>query len=182
MSACPTISRPGFFSARMARPDLAGSTTTVTLGSYGRLCTEFYDLDKPEPPLAELERYARYAARAEGPVHEAMCGSGRFLLPSWPAASISTDRLVAADAGRLPDTRDGARSRPGALRATPPDPRTPAPVSPHPDPRRLVLAPDGSGPCSSRPRSASRPARPRRHPAARSHALPGAADVDRHGR
>jgi trans-aconitate methyltransferase len=52
----------------------------VTLGSYGRLCTEFYDLDKPEPPLAELERYARYAARAEGPVHEAMCGSGRFLL------------------------------------------------------------------------------------------------------
>ena len=80
MSACPTISRPGFFSARMTCPDLAGSTTTVTPGSYGRLCTEFYDLDKPEPPLEELERYARYAARAEGPVHEAMCGSGRFLL------------------------------------------------------------------------------------------------------
>ena len=49
--------------------------------SYGRLCTEFYDLDKPEPPPAKLERYVRYAERAQGPIHEAMCGSGRFVIP-----------------------------------------------------------------------------------------------------
>ena len=54
---------------------------TQALERYGRLCTEFYDLDKPEPPAETLERYVRYAERAEGPIHEAMCGSGRCLVP-----------------------------------------------------------------------------------------------------
>jgi hypothetical protein len=48
---------------------------------YGRLCAEFYDLDKPLPPRAELEVWLAACRRAAGPVLEAMCGSGRFLIP-----------------------------------------------------------------------------------------------------
>jgi SAM-dependent methyltransferase len=47
---------------------------------YQRLCTEFYDLDKPDEPKA-LPFYLKYAERAEGPIFEPMCGSGRFLVP-----------------------------------------------------------------------------------------------------
>jgi SAM-dependent methyltransferase len=49
--------------------------------SYGRLCTAFYDIDKPAPRAAALAFYAGFAERAGGPVLEAMCGSGRYLLP-----------------------------------------------------------------------------------------------------
>jgi hypothetical protein len=49
--------------------------------SYGRLCTEFYDLDKPAAPADALEFYARFAEREQGPIWEPMCGSGRFLVP-----------------------------------------------------------------------------------------------------
>lgn len=48
---------------------------------YGRLCTEFYVLDKPEAPPDALDFYLEYARRADGPILEPMCGSGRFLLP-----------------------------------------------------------------------------------------------------
>jgi SAM-dependent methyltransferase len=48
---------------------------------YGRLCTAFYDIDKPVAPAAALAFYARFAERAGGPVLEGMCGSGRYLLP-----------------------------------------------------------------------------------------------------
>ena len=48
---------------------------------YNKLCTEFYDLDKPEEPADAFEFYLRYAQEAQGPVLEPMCGSGRFLLP-----------------------------------------------------------------------------------------------------
>lgn len=51
------------------------------MSQYGRLCTEFYDLDKPEAPIDGLAFYLQQAQRAGGPVLEAMCGSGRFLLP-----------------------------------------------------------------------------------------------------
>lgn len=52
-------------------------------GQYGRLLTEAYDIDKPEAPADVLEFYlAQIRAHAvEGPVLEAMCGSGRFLAP-----------------------------------------------------------------------------------------------------
>jgi SAM-dependent methyltransferase len=52
-----------------------------SLGSYGRLCTEFYDLDKPEAPPDALEFYWRLYVAEGGPALEVMCGSGRFLLP-----------------------------------------------------------------------------------------------------
>lgn len=48
---------------------------------YQKLCTEFYDLDKPEEPADAFEFYLQYARAAGGPILEPMCGSGRFLLP-----------------------------------------------------------------------------------------------------
>jgi SAM-dependent methyltransferase len=53
----------------------------VPVAEYKRLLTEAYDLDKPEAPEHELDRWVRYAAAARGPVLEVMCGSGRFLVP-----------------------------------------------------------------------------------------------------
>jgi len=52
-----------------------------SVSSYGNLCTEFYDLDKPEPPPDAFEFYLAEAERARGPILEPMCGTGRFLLP-----------------------------------------------------------------------------------------------------
>jgi len=49
--------------------------------TYLKLCSEFYDLDKPEPPPDAFEFYERYARAAAGPILEPMCGSGRYLLP-----------------------------------------------------------------------------------------------------
>jgi SAM-dependent methyltransferase len=55
------------------------------LDSYKDLCAQFYDLDKPDPPQPAFDyywgRYERLHAGAGGPVLEAMCGSGRFLVP-----------------------------------------------------------------------------------------------------
>ncbi|MFA6501379.1 MAG: class I SAM-dependent methyltransferase, partial [Parachlamydiales bacterium] len=45
------------------------------------LCTEYYDLDKPNPPEDAFAFYAKYAQNASGPILEPMCGTGRFLLP-----------------------------------------------------------------------------------------------------
>ncbi len=49
--------------------------------AYQKLCTEFYDLDKPEAPTDALAFYLAHAERAAGPIWEPMCGSGRFLVP-----------------------------------------------------------------------------------------------------
>lgn len=51
------------------------------MSDYGTLASEFYELDKPEPPPDALEFYSELAHQAGGPIHEPMCGSGRFLLP-----------------------------------------------------------------------------------------------------
>jgi SAM-dependent methyltransferase len=51
------------------------------LDSYKDLCTQFYDLDKPEAPQPAFDFYWRRYEQNRGPVLEAMCGSGRFLLP-----------------------------------------------------------------------------------------------------
>ena len=48
---------------------------------YDKLCTEFYDLDKPDEPADAFQFYLEYAQQAQGPILEPMCGSGRFLLP-----------------------------------------------------------------------------------------------------
>lgn len=49
--------------------------------AYLKLCTEFYDIDKPAAPPEALAFYADYTARSRGPILEPMCGSGRFLIP-----------------------------------------------------------------------------------------------------
>lgn len=52
------------------------------MNSYQKLCTEFYDIDKPHPPADAFEFYLRRAREAgDGPILEPMCGSGRFLVP-----------------------------------------------------------------------------------------------------
>src|SRR5260221_937511 len=51
------------------------------MNSYKKLCTEFYEIDKPHAPAEALAFYLHYAQQAKGPILEPMCGSGRFLLP-----------------------------------------------------------------------------------------------------
>lgn len=48
---------------------------------YGRLCSEFYDMDKPDARPDVLDFYLEYAERSIGPILEPMCGTGRYLLP-----------------------------------------------------------------------------------------------------
>jgi SAM-dependent methyltransferase len=48
---------------------------------YRGLCTEFYDLDKPNAPEDALQCYLYYAQEAQGKILEPMCGTGRFLVP-----------------------------------------------------------------------------------------------------
>lgn len=49
--------------------------------SYLNLCTEFYDLTKPEAGPKEVAFYEKLLGMAKGPILEAMCGSGRLLIP-----------------------------------------------------------------------------------------------------
>ncbi len=51
------------------------------LTPYKALCTEYYDLDKPEPTKEALSFYIKYAENANGKILEPMCGSGRFIIP-----------------------------------------------------------------------------------------------------
>lgn len=51
------------------------------LNSYLNLCTQFYDLIRPQPPEDAYAFYRTYVANAGSVVLEPMCGSGRFLLP-----------------------------------------------------------------------------------------------------
>src|SRR3990167_1579272 len=49
--------------------------------AYKNLCTELYDLDKPHPPEDAFNFYMNHAKNSPGPILEAMCGTGRFLIP-----------------------------------------------------------------------------------------------------
>lgn len=51
------------------------------MSQYGALSTEFYELDKPDPAPDAFDFYEAFAREAKGPIHEPMCGTGRFLLP-----------------------------------------------------------------------------------------------------
>jgi SAM-dependent methyltransferase len=50
------------------------------LDTYLSLCTEVYDLSKPNPPEDAYHFYRKYVKAAKGPILEPMCGTGRFLL------------------------------------------------------------------------------------------------------
>lgn len=49
--------------------------------SYQALCTEFYDLTKPQACEREVLFYSQLIEQTDGPILEAMCGSGRLLIP-----------------------------------------------------------------------------------------------------
>jgi len=51
------------------------------MAAYGRLCTLFYDADKPRASDTEAAWYAAGLPRDAGPSLEVMAGSGRLLLP-----------------------------------------------------------------------------------------------------
>ena len=51
------------------------------MAAYGRLCTLFYDADKPRASDAEVAWYASRLPSDAGPALEAMSGSGRLLVP-----------------------------------------------------------------------------------------------------
>jgi SAM-dependent methyltransferase len=55
--------------------------TMKTLETYFGLCTEVYELSKPNAPSDAYAFYREYARAASGPILEPMCGTGRFLLP-----------------------------------------------------------------------------------------------------
>jgi len=67
------------------------------MSAYGKLCTAFYDADKPAAPPDAVVFYLAAARRADGPVLEPMCGSGRFLLPLLQAG-IDIDGVDMSDA------------------------------------------------------------------------------------
>jgi len=69
------------------------------LDTYFSLCTEVYDLSKPNPPEDAYAFYRDYAMKASGPILELMCGTGRFLLTLLeqlhiPAASEQRFRSI----------------------------------------------------------------------------------------
>lgn len=51
------------------------------MSPYGQLSSEFYALDKPDAPPDAFDFYEAFAREARGPIHEPMCGAGRYLLP-----------------------------------------------------------------------------------------------------
>ncbi|PPE03403.1 methyltransferase domain-containing protein [Holospora curviuscula] len=52
-----------------------------TLDTYLSLCTEVYELSKPNSPEDAYAFYRDYAMKANDHILEPMCGTGRFLLP-----------------------------------------------------------------------------------------------------
>ncbi len=63
--------------------------------TFGQLCTEYYDIDKPAAPPDALAFYLDHAKRAGGTVLEPMCGTGRFLVP-MREAGIDIDGVDAS--------------------------------------------------------------------------------------
>lgn len=53
----------------------------MPLDTYRKLCTEAYDLSKPEAHQNALAFYLARFADASEPVLEPMCGTGRYLIP-----------------------------------------------------------------------------------------------------
>ncbi len=51
------------------------------LDTYLNLCTQVYDLSKPNPPRDAYDLYRSYVKEVCGLILEPMCGTGRFLLP-----------------------------------------------------------------------------------------------------
>jgi len=112
---------PAFLSRRRipcAHLTRLSSERTGAIDTYGQLCTEYYDIDKPAAPPDALAFYLDHARRAGGPVLEPMCGTGRFLVPMREAGldidgvdaspqMLQACRAKCADLGLDVDLREG---------------------------------------------------------------------------
>lgn len=75
------------------------------MSPYGELSTEFYALDKPEAPPDAFDFYEAFAREARGPIHEPMCGTGRYLL------SLLERGLDVSGSDASPHMLDACRAR-----------------------------------------------------------------------
>lgn len=83
------------------------------MSQYGKLSTEFYEFDKPEAPPDAFDFYEAFAREAGGPIHEPMCGSGRFLLP------LLAQGLDISGSDSSPNMLDACRKRATRLGLSP---------------------------------------------------------------
>ncbi len=83
------------------------------MSQYGKLSSEFYELDKPTAPPDAFDFYEAFAREARGPIHEPMCGSGRFLLP------LLAQGLDISGSDTSPCMLDACRKRAHELGVTP---------------------------------------------------------------
>ena len=81
----------------------------MSLDTYRKLCTEIYDLDKPDAPEDALAFYLARFAEASEPVLEPMCGTDRYLIP-FLERGIDIDG-VDASPNMLQACREHARRR-----------------------------------------------------------------------
>jgi SAM-dependent methyltransferase len=79
------------------------------MSQYGQLSTEFYELDKPDAAPDAFDFYEAFAREAQGPIHEPMCGSGRYLLP------LLAQGLDISGSDTSPQMLDACRKRAASL-------------------------------------------------------------------
>lgn len=58
------------------------------LQPYKKLCTRYYDITKPRACTSEVEFYKKLLVKQGGVALEAMCGSGRLLIPLWQEGCV----------------------------------------------------------------------------------------------
>jgi SAM-dependent methyltransferase len=81
-----------------------------TMPSYGPLCAEFYDHDKPFAPADAVRYYAGRGMASGGPILEPMCGSGRYLIPIL-GSGVEVEGVDAAPAMLEACRRNASRQR-----------------------------------------------------------------------
>lgn len=108
------------------------------MSGYGKLSSEFYALDKPEAPPDAFDFYERYAHEACGPIHEPMCGTGRFLLP------LLAQGLDITGSDTSPEMLGACRARALELGLVPRLEQRPLEQLTCPSAPRLIFIPSGS--------------------------------------
>ena len=108
------------------------------MSQYGKLSTEFYQLDKPDAPPDAFDFYEAFAREAGGPIHEPMCGSGRFLLP------LLAQGLDISGSDTSPHMLESCRRRARALALSPELSQQPLETLGCARAPRLIFIPSGS--------------------------------------
>lgn len=90
---------------------------------YGSLCTEMYEILHAEAPQDELDFYLSYAKKGEK-ILEALCGSGRFLVPFLKKGfDIYGTDASAEMLAKLKEKAPDAKAEPADIEAYEPDER-----------------------------------------------------------